>query len=231
MKGKSQRGSGTTSKILWHFTGGPRWNSSTGKQEKKPRPNKEALSSLNGILSSNIIRSSSHQEYIRYKLAHDAHIGLPIQPFCCVAEIPIQHLSFHSNRYGKFAIGFEREYLLGKRFRPVEYFLDDQDFMTPAFLEVYKYIYKNISSDDAKKAMGNLGTLGAFIKSFTKEEFDTVYSEREWRWLKRNDEFSFSSDAVKFVLAPKRYTKRLRKTYSQIFPEANFLEYELLLEH
>jgi hypothetical protein len=30
---------GTVSKILWHFTGGPRWNEVEKRQEATPKPN------------------------------------------------------------------------------------------------------------------------------------------------------------------------------------------------
>ena len=33
---------GTVSKILWHFTGGPRWNSELNRQEQEPKPAEEA---------------------------------------------------------------------------------------------------------------------------------------------------------------------------------------------
>ena len=33
---------GTVSKILWHFTGGPRWNDVEKRQEKEPKSIEEA---------------------------------------------------------------------------------------------------------------------------------------------------------------------------------------------
>lgn len=44
-------------------------------------------------------------------------------PVCCLADIPIQHLDFHSKRYGKFAIGFHRDSAIGNNFNPVFYSL------------------------------------------------------------------------------------------------------------
>ncbi|MDA0737995.1 MAG: abortive infection system antitoxin AbiGi family protein [Nitrospirae bacterium] len=154
-------------------------------------------------------------------------------PFCCVAEIPIQHLSYHSERYGKFAIGFEREYLLGQKFRPVSYFLIEEDFMAPAVINVSQFVSHHRANPGAEQAIHHLSVLSAFVKSFTKEEFDTIYSEREWRRLREEEEidFKFDSNKVKFVLSPKKYIQELRSTFGQKSPEANFLEYELLLEH
>lgn len=231
MKSKSQRGSETTSKILWHLTGGPQWDKSTGKQETKPRPTKEALRALNGILESNMILSTSHEESIKYHFSRPGPLKLPIPPFCCVAEIPIQHLAYHSERYGKFAIGFEREYLLGEKFRPASYFLIKDDFMTPAVMNLFQFIINCKANQGAEQAMHHLNILSAFIKSFSKEEFDTVYSEREWRRLKEDSEFTFTPEEVKFVLAPKRHLKKLRSNFNKKYSDANFLEYELLLEH
>ena len=154
--------------------------------------------------------------------------GVEIPSFCCVAEIPIQHLTFHTKRYGKLAIGFERKYLLSKKFRPVSYFLKHDDFMLPSLLNLFRFVDKNTNQDHNHAAWKDLWTLSAFIKAFNVDEIDSIYSEREWRhW----GDFDFSPEEVKFVVAPKKYIKKLRTAFSQSFLEANFLEYELLLEH
>ena len=37
---------------------------------------------------------------------------------CCLADIPIIHLGYHANRYGKIAIGYHRDAVLNVGFQP-----------------------------------------------------------------------------------------------------------------
>lgn len=188
----------------------------------------DAFSALEAILHSRKLKSSSHPEFVEFHHEEKLMGGVEIPPFCCVAEIPIQHLSYHSKRYGNLAIGFERNYLLGERFRPVSYFLKHDDFMLPALLSLFKFVDENTKGDRDHIAWKNLWTLSTYIKGFSVGEFDSIYSEREWRhW----GDFDFSPEDVKFVLTPKKYIKKLRSNFSAIYSDTNFLEYELLLEH
>ena len=43
---------------------------------------------------------------------------------CCLADIPVPHLGYHSSRYGRFAIGFHRAAVVRHGFNPVLYSLD-----------------------------------------------------------------------------------------------------------
>jgi len=54
--------SGTTSKILWHFTGGPSFNEKTKKREKKIKSEKEAFGKLIEILDSNFLKANRDWE-------------------------------------------------------------------------------------------------------------------------------------------------------------------------
>src|SRR4051794_27934893 len=55
---------GTVSKILWHFTGGPRWNNETNHQEDEPKPIEESYSALIGILKSRELRIGQYKEVV-----------------------------------------------------------------------------------------------------------------------------------------------------------------------
>ncbi len=55
---------GTVSKILWHFTGGPRWNEAEKRQEAAPKPVDDAYAALVGILSSRTLNLGSYQEVV-----------------------------------------------------------------------------------------------------------------------------------------------------------------------
>ncbi len=45
-------GPGTVSEILWHFTGGPRWNKNLNRQDAELKPPDEAYAALSSILAS-----------------------------------------------------------------------------------------------------------------------------------------------------------------------------------
>jgi len=148
---------GVTSKILWHFTGGPRredikrfyerklaellpkapdedallregmWETYYSKlfaaeewKNPQPKPDKDAFCALVNILQEDLLRVDSDDllfvdEGVKFVWRQER--------FCSFCEIPIEHLQYHSARYGKFAIGFHREHLLGPRVRPVHYVL------------------------------------------------------------------------------------------------------------
>jgi hypothetical protein len=46
-------------------------------------------------------------------------------PVCCLADVPVMHLSYLASRYGKFAIGFHRDAVVRHGFNPVFYALED----------------------------------------------------------------------------------------------------------
>ena len=50
-------------------------------------------------------------------------------PVCCVADIPVAHLSYHAGRYGKIAIGFHRDAPVRAHFNPVFYTLHNSPAM------------------------------------------------------------------------------------------------------
>jgi hypothetical protein len=130
---------GTVSKILWHFTGGPTWNTDLNKQNDVPKEKKLALETLQRIISSKYLRVSNYKELIKVIIpemlvynqetrTREKHKNvtkiIESSPVCCLADIPIQHLEYHSNRYGKFAIGFHRESAIKNGFNPVFYTLE-----------------------------------------------------------------------------------------------------------
>jgi len=129
---------GTVSKILWHFTGGPLWDSKQQKQETTPKPANKAYEILKSIISSKELRISSYSELIKViipetyvynketrarELKYNVEREIKSSKVCCLADIPIQHLEYHSLRYGKFAIGFHRQSAIDHKFNPVLYSL------------------------------------------------------------------------------------------------------------
>lgn len=258
----------THSEILWHFTGGPLWNSKKSLQSTKLKPQKNASEILVSILKSKVLRIGNYHEVINcsvlpsYKFYNKqtnrmvTKKGLTVtvktSPVCCVADIPETELFHHAKRYGKFAVGFKRESLLKAGFNPVFYTLDDtkiisnfynaqnaleqsdvgiHDFIDDIEHAVSELECEHSKSDDkpwkhddidcshiidtsdlsgaadqmreyVDEALEDLKETLAFIKTFKRTEFDTIYSEREWRSV---SPFKFSWKDISKIILPKNY--------------------------
>ncbi|AXI01732.1 hypothetical protein HYN46_01795 [Aquirhabdus parva] len=131
---------GTVSKILWHFTGGPQWDIQINKQLAQLKPAASAYEALKSIVSSGELRVGNYREVVKVIIPQKRRfntsskevehlVNFPVvvesSPVCCVADIPLQHLAYHANRYGKIAIGFHREAIVRAGFNPVMYTLED----------------------------------------------------------------------------------------------------------
>lgn len=247
---------GTVSKILWHFTGGPSWNAKEGRQNTRPKSAVRAYENLRGILQSRELRVGDYTEAIRvliqerkydattrkHKVVRQVPVQLTGAPVCCLADIPIVHLAYHSYRYGKFAIGFHRDAVLRNAFNPVFYtlsstrvirsiyealsqlgFIDFRDIEFAAWnieneidqsdssdLDVSGFIWEIESEakdirESVENAKERFEQFLAFVKTFEREEFATIYCEREWRSLKT---YHFSLDEVAMIVLPKQVNER-----------------------
>lgn len=130
---------GTVSRILWHFTGGPAWNADERKQNKAPKPAALAYHNLRSILRTKELRLGAYREVVRVRTTrrkyNRAKRAFEVQkyvqrelvsaPVCCLADVPVMHLSYLASRYGKFAIGFHRDAVVRHGFNPVFYALED----------------------------------------------------------------------------------------------------------
>ena len=129
---------GTVSKILWHFTGGPLWDDKKQCQKTVPKRPDEAYKALLAILQTRKLLLGKYRELVKAQYSirkfdptTKQSARVPKQkifesvPVCCLADIPIAHLNYHSHRYGKFAIGFHRSAVVKHKFSPVFYALHD----------------------------------------------------------------------------------------------------------
>lgn len=134
MKKENLTTPGTVSKILWHFTGGPKWNDEKCRQEDLPKSDAEAYQAFCDILQSRELRLGGYAELVRSVIpqlvqddsgklikGEDVVHTVKSNRVCCLADIPIQHLAYHASRYGQFAIGFYREAVVSHGFNPVLY--------------------------------------------------------------------------------------------------------------
>jgi len=153
MAAKNETSPGTVSKILWHFTGGPAWNSKTKKQSSTPKPANKAYKNLKSILRSKEIRLGNYKEVVRIIIAEyrkyntvtkkvetkkNVPVDIESSSICCLSDIPAPHLRYHAYRYGKFALGFHRDAVIRAGFNPVFYTLQDTS--------IVRSIYRGFSS-------------------------------------------------------------------------------------
>jgi len=144
---------GTVSKILWHFTGGPVWNSKTNTQGKQLKPSKDAFANLKAIMKSRTLKVGRFKEVVNVVIPSfkeyspalkqtielkNRRVTMYSSSVCCLADIPAVHLGYHAARYGKFAIGFHRASVTQHGFNPVLYTLPTT--------EVIRHIYEGLSS-------------------------------------------------------------------------------------
>ncbi|MBM2886568.1 hypothetical protein JFK97_19435 [Chromobacterium phragmitis] len=166
---------GTVSKILWHFTGGPLWCEATQKQLKELKPAINGYNALLSILDSKQLRLGQYKEIVKvivkekrkYNLSlrktetiKNYPVTLTSQPVCCVADIPLQHISYHANRYGKIAIGFHRSAVIKAGFNPVMYTLENTELLN----KIYEG-YSKIDGIDVLSAKSELEHLQGEIDS------------------------------------------------------------------
>jgi hypothetical protein len=130
---------GTVSRILWHFTGGPLWNAEERRQNRAPKPAAQAYQNLRSILKGRELQLGSYREVVRvrttrrkydkakrrFEVERNVQRELVSAPVCCLADVPIIHLSYLAERYGKFVVGFHRDAVVRGGFNPVFYALED----------------------------------------------------------------------------------------------------------
>ncbi len=247
---------GTVSKILWHFTGGPTWNSKTKRQNVSPKPAAEAYANLKSILQSRELRLGAYKEVVkviiakrrifdpetrRAEIKKNVPVEIESSSVCCLADIPAPHLRYHAYRYGKCAVGFHRDAVIRAGFNPVFYTLED----TPVIRSIYEGFsslefadtseirsaasgiesqVSNLEADHdnldfdvsnelseidsgadsletaVSEAKRSLEDFVAFVKTFNRDEFSSIYCEREWRSTKA---YNFELDNIAMIVLPR----------------------------
>lgn len=264
---------GTVSKILWHFTGGPTWNTKTRRQSKSPKSAAKAYKNLKSILRTKELRLGTYKEVVKVilpkrkkfnpetkKVEVQKNVPADIESssICCLSDIPAPHLRYHAYRYGKFAVGFHRNAIIRAGFNPVFYTLQD----TPVVRSIYEgfsslktidpevirnaaesielqacdieadYDYIDVDiSDEAFEIQyeadilessisditQSLEDFVAFVKTFDRSEFSTIYCEREWRATKQ---YNFEINDVAMIVLPKSLggTKYFKNFVERVAP-------------
>jgi hypothetical protein len=279
---------GTVSQILWHFTGGPRWNSAKKCQESRRKPADEAYEAFLAIFRSKELHLGQYREVVKVRFPRPKAMrkaGVPTTStvqmessrVCCLSDIPIAHLAYHAGRYGKLALGFHRRAALRHGFNPVFYSPHDASVLrslrrvftrlNKVDLKLFKKAIENLEREtedlecdqghavevdlaweiaDIETAAGAVGQAVssaresleeflAFVKTFDKREFSTIYCEREWRSTKA---FPFTFQDLAMIVLPDRpkgnsyFSKFLREARALKLPRSiPVVPWEDLVEH
>lgn len=258
--------SGTVSNIVWHFTGGPKWNDGNKKQENEIKTNIEALNILEKIIDEKQLKLGSYKEVIKTILPYtfsfipkeaDSKDGwlkvdqnvpqvFETASVCCLAEIPIQHLQYHSQRYGKCAVGFYRDAIISNGFSPVTYMLinsknntnmyeimiqmETLNFIVQDVLAEKERLNKNINNtnnDDIEARILEIDGLNLVYKKLEeriKESlcFIKVFGQNEFdsvyceREWRSIQMYNFSYDDIAMIIVPKE-----DDAYSRFISQSN----------
>lgn len=202
-----------------------------------------------GILESRTLKRGSYQEVVKVKIPEVRRYNRATKRFktyknvltslhsaavCCLADIPVVHLSYQAKRYGKFAIGFHRESAIRHGFNPVFYTLHETKVIRSIYegLGEIEYLDGEPIRDAAKEIeeaakahvdlwspLSDLDTAAddietavrtartaieeflAYVKTFDRNEFGTIYCEREWRSTRS---FKFDYSDVAMIVLPKK---------------------------
>lgn len=180
---------GTVSKILWHFTGGPKWNSKTNRQAKALKPSADAYTAFKAILRSKTLRTGGYAELARVivperhrydkaagKVVFEKNVEVLVKSsqVCCLADIPIAHLRYHQTRYGRFAIGFHRDSAVHHGFNPVLYTLENEHLVRTLCQGLAE-----LQSIDVYSAAGAASEIASFTTDLEHDDIEQMQSLAE----------------------------------------------------
>src|ERR1019366_4307274 len=202
---------GTVSQMLWHFTGGPTWNRVAKCQNRSPKTAARAYKALVGILESRELRLGNFREVVkvripklrkrnpdtkRYRTERNVLYTIESAPVCCLADIPIVHLSYHANRYGKFAIGFHRDAAIRHGFNPVFYTLQHS-----SVIRRIRRGFADIRALNLRNARFQLGDIESAVHRVPEVDIDYEISSLESELDNFEDEFEDAAATVEQFLA------------------------------
>jgi hypothetical protein len=172
-------------------------------------------------------------------------------PMVCFCDIPLKFISkTHIRRYGKYGIGFKKEWGISKNISPILYRIKNSNFENAfnnisrdlTFLESLVGNFEKNFIDQSRVIQivsafqDNSSTLVGFIKPYMDKKRNN-YVDREWRWVPDKCENTFhksKSDQIRIELN-KRYHQNPDKILFD-YEDINYLivrnknEIELLID-
>jgi len=225
------------SKELTHFVG-------------RHQPEEERFELLINIIKSGWILhrpvSSNSNQKVKINTNAEELEEIIIPEIICFADIPINDLSLHMEKYSNFGIAFKKDFLVARGANPVMYVtqngkMDKSEisrdqwfrdniknyFKMKAKLEKIKGDKELAEIKDMLPGIDQflLHDLFAFLKPFdaskSDADEDNYYLEREWRIV---GNLPFSLDDITRILIPERYGKELRECLPEYYGQISFTE-------
>lgn len=212
---------GTVSKILWHFTGGPRWDAKKKCQSRYRKKPATAYDALHSILKMRTLRLGQYHEHVKARYfvrvtdtktkelkRESREVDFESTSVCCLADIPIAHLAYHARRYGKFAIGFHRKAVVRHKFSPVFYALSEAQPMLSL-----RRCFSGLESinDDAESQSSDVSSFARGAKCEKRHEIEDDSGEL-WDFESAFDSIAKTASSAQDEL---RNSLAFVKTFSQ----------------
>lgn len=160
------------------------------------------LTTILKIIEGKFLRASLNLESVEDFFPGKKFISTPMVCFC---DIPLKFISDnHTGRYGKFGLGFKKDWGIRNKINPILYRIDNSDFsisFNKSSSDVSEIIRKieSIRSlseiklselEDIKYLLGLLQTNSEKMAGFVKPYEEVLeknsrnnYIDREWRWV------------------------------------------------
>lgn len=147
-------------------------------------------------------------------------MGLNINtPVICLTDIPLDKISKHTEKYGKFGIGLSKDWAIKNGAQPVIYV--DKDNM--GFGKCLKILLKNLGPVDNLDNPAVRAVL-IYIIPLLKDLKD--YEEREWRILasltEDDDYLNFNKKDIRLIVVPRNKIGDLYIKLKEIFAGRNW---------
>lgn len=223
------------SKELTHFVG-------------RHKPEEERFNLLVTIIKSGRILPLGSDPDVKVKL-NPSKNGLEemvVPQMVCFADIPINDLSLHMEKYSNFGIAFKKDYLVKYGANPVLYLTQNgmvngqkttrEDWFRD-HLKKYAFFrdeIKKLAADEQAKQIKELFAeidqfllqdVIAYIKPFDASkndaDEDNYYLEREWRII---GNLPFTLKDITRILIPEKYGKKLREALPEYTGQISFTE-------
>ncbi|PZD88042.1 hypothetical protein DTX80_03800 [Bacilli bacterium] len=174
--------------------------------------------------------------------------NIVIPGITCFADIPINDLSLHMEKYSNFGLAFKKDFLVEKGANPVYYLATNGIVGDSNKCAREAYFKENVKGyftwvNELKKMfkeqgfspehLENLERLDSFLikhifayfkpfdASKTDADEDNYYLEREWRIV---GDVKFHIHDITRILIPERYGKKLREMLPNYYGQISFTE-------
>lgn len=223
------------SKELTHFVG-------------RHRPEEERFDLLLDIIRSGWLLHRDVGGTIKINTNADGLEEMVIPGITCFADIPINDLSLHMEKYSNFGLAFKKDFLVEKGANPVFYLAtngmvseENQKQTREKYFKqnIRKYfshiqnIKQEIKENGTEKELHTIEQIDtllvkhifAYLKPFdaskTDADEENYYLEREWRIV---GDVQFTLTDITRILIPERYGKQLREKLPNYYGQISFTE-------